>query len=991
MTAEGDIRIKEQFMANDANSQVKGVGPVAGQARRTRYGRGMPRPYGAGVLVLLFSTCGLAQQDIAQIDIPVLRATSFRVPDNLTLRVRLKSITPAVPTPIEWRYGGEGQGGQVIHGVFAKVGVAADAPPAAHALSVGEWSAPVPLVSLASRFSERFFLTITAGNPGKTVDRSTGRRGGYSTDVIFEVEFRAGEDVIKTITSAGPDGGTTTLVIPVYRLTGGAGPNSLAFTEELTDVLGYARCRAEVLEKLPWATGPLPGKYSILNNIGGYGTGFGYGIRTTDRAVTLTEMRSLRQLGVNGFRDPPAFLLEMLRQNDPRAKPWSWGLITHVMGFPVTEYRAGREEDPQAGCPFGDKVAGDARRLVKDSLDNALAGAAKEVWGLTVDEIGAITDRTREKKAHLSVCPRCIRGFQEWLQSQGLQPSDFGASDWSGVRPLDVWTSSTDRPWLRDLGQARAAYYTLAFNNHVTAMLFTSLKQAFAQANAAKRAALAPGGDPNSPAARRPWVYSYALRGNTFLMKGHSLDFFDFYRLADNAIVYETSNREPRIWGWDSYLCDVQRVVGAKMSLAQGIYIKPHRGAPVQRMLSAVSRGDTMLYWYTYGPDYSKGDSFSQDAETLQLTSKAAHLLGAAEEALYGSRWAAGAEVAVVKPETTQRWMNLSGDSPALMAAWENAKWVYSALQHAHLPVDPIDEAILAEEDLSRYKIIYASGSHLTAKAARNLAKYVRDGGTLYTSGWGLARDEANQPLTALAPALGLQDRAEPQMWYRVSLYGGSSIEPYDERSNQLAAVPAGAKVLAGDMIQRSFLPVIGREVLRPTDNTEVLARFADGGAAVTRHPCGKGQVYVVGFFPGLEYSAAVRRPDFNMRRDSDAALRSVIAGPALQRTQPMVDASDPLVEGVLLTNPTNRLRAVTLANWAYGVAALTEDAAHRRSPVVKHLPAENLRIKIRTVAGTKRVYSCMLQRTVAFTESGDSLTAELPRLDEGDVLLLQQ
>ncbi len=970
-------------MGNE-NSQVKAVGPAIRPACGARWA-------GAGVLVLLFSICGLARQDTEQIDLPVLRSASFRVPDNLTLRVRLKSITPEEPTPIEWRYGGEGQGGQVIHGVFAKVGVVADAPLAAQALSVGEWSAPTPIVSLVSRFSDRFFLTITAGNPGRTVDRSTGRRAGYSTSATFEWEFRAGDDVIKTFTSDGPDGGTATLVIPVYRLAGGVGPNSPAFTEELTDVLSYARRRAEALERLSWANGPLPGKYTILNNIGGYGTGFGYGIRTTDRAVTLTEMRSLRQLGVNGFRDPPVFLLDVLRQNDPQAKQWSRGLITHVMGFPVEEYRAGRTEDPQAGCPFGEKVAGETRRLVKESLDNALAPVAEQVWGLTVDEIGAVTDRTREKKAHLSVCPRCIRGFQEWLQGQGLRPADFGAADWSGVRPLDVWTSPSDRPWLRDPGLARAAYYTLAFNNYVTAMLFGSLKEAFARANAAKQAALAPGGDPDSPTARQPWIYSYALRGNTFLMKGHSLDFFDFYRLADNAIVYETSNREPRIWGWDSYLCDVQRVVGAKMSLTQGIYIKPHRGAPVQRMLSAVSRGDTMLYWYTYGPDYSKGDSFSQDAEALQLTSKAAHLLGAAEEALYGSRWVVPAEVAVVKPETTQRWMNLSGDSPALMAAWENAKWVYSALQHAHLPVDPIDEVILAEEDLSKYKIIYVSGSHLTVKAARNLAKYVRDGGTLYTSGWGLARDEANQPLTVLAPALGLPDRAEPEMWYRVSLYGGSNIEPYDERANQLAPVPAGARVTGGNTLQGSFTPVVGRETLRPAEDTEVLARFADGSAAMTRHSYGKGQVYVVGFFPGLEYSAAARRFTFNMRRDFKAALRLVVAGPALKLIRPVVDASDPLVEGVLLGNPANGMRAVTLANWAYGVTAMKEDDSHRRSPIVKHLPTDDLRITIRATQGTKQVISCMLRHTLRFTEWGDSITVELPRLDEGDVLLLRQ
>ena len=91
------------------------------------------------------------------------------------------------------------------------------------------------------------------------------------------------------------------------------------------------------------------------------------------------------------------------------------------------------------------------------------------------------------------------------------------------------------------------------------------------------------------------------------------------------------------------------------------------------------------------------------------------------------------------------------------------------------------------------------------------------------------------------------------------------------------------------------------------------------------------------------------------------------------------------------LDRPANGMCAVTLANWAYGVPALAEDAAHRRSAIVKHLPVENLQVTIRAAQGTKQVRSCMLQRTLRFTESGDCITVELPRLDEGDVLLLKQ
>lgn len=952
---------------------------------------------GFGFAIVLFCvflplplTRSLARQDTEQIDLQIIRSQPFRIPDTLTLRVRLKNISPKEPMPIRWRYGGEGQGGEVYRGVFPKPGVNADAPAEAHTLPVGRWSAPIRLASIVERISEKFFLTVTAGNPGKIIDRGTRRRGGYSTDVTFEFEFLLGDQVIKRFTTEGPDGGTATIVIPFYRLVEGAEPVSPEFVDELTDVLSYARNRDEALENLPWADWPLPRKYAIINNVGGYGTGYGYGVRTTDRAVTAMEMRSLRQLGVNGFRDGPDFVVEMLKRGGPEAEKWNRAMIAHVMGFPVERYRQGRNEDPQAGCPFGDDVRNKTQRLVEQSFEEVLSLPVEQVWGLTVDEIGTVIDQSREKKAHLSFCPRCIKGFQDWLKQKDLKPSDFGASDWSVVRPLNVWDSQSDRPWLRDRGLALAAYYTRDFNNHVTAMMFTDLKKAFARANAEKRAALAPGGDRNSPQAKQPWIYSYALRGNTFLMKGHSLDFFDFYREADNAIVYETSNRGPRIWGWDSYLCDVQRVVAAKMNLARGIYIKPHRGAPLQRMLSAVSRGNTMIYWYTYGPDYKKGDSFSQHGDALRLTSKAAHLLGAAEDALYGAKWAVPAEVAVVKPETTQRWMNLSGNPPNLTAAWENAKWVYTALQHAHIPVDPIDEVILAEEDLSQYKVIYVSGSHITKKAAQGLAGYVEYGGTLYTSGWGLARDEANQPLTTIQAALGLKVRTEPEMWYRVSLYGATRIESYDDKSNRLAPVPSGARVVGGNMIKGSFQPVVGREVLRPEGDIEILAHFADGGAAMTRHQYGKGQTYVVGFFPGLEYSATIRRPDFNMLRDFDPARRHFVAGPALELTKPVVEPSNPLVEGILLKNRDNGMRAVTLANWAYGVAALKENASKRRSPVVEHLRLNDLRVRIRVTEPVREVRSCMLRKNLRFSETGGTVVVELPELEEGDVLMLK-
>lgn len=940
------------------------------------------------IAVLLFGNLATALgQDVQQIDVAVAKSRKAEMADGLSMRVRLTAITPAQPTEIHWRHGGEGQGGDVIRGVFAKPGAEEGD---GHELQIGRWSSSTPVGSLVrERTPEKFFLTITAGKPGNVVDRVTRRRGGYSTDARFEVEFRYRNKVIKRLAERGPDGGTVTVVIPTYRLVDGTTPDDPKFISELTGVLQYATERAKFLESLPWAGGPLPKKFLLINNIGGYGTGSGYGIRTTDKAVTWAELRSLRQLGVNGLRTPPEFLMEMLRNGDPRMQSFRRGLLMPMMGFPVPRYREGREEDPEAGCPFGPGVAERTRTAVDASLGAVLDLPVDEVWGLTVDEIGTVIDLSREGKAHLATCERCGTAFREWLKAKGLQASDFGQVDFSAIRPLNVWQGEGQRPWSSDRGAALAAYWTRDFNNYVTARLFTPLRSSVAAANETKRRQLAEL-QRQPRAAGQPWIYSFALRGNTFLMKGHSLDFFDFYRHADNAIVYETSNREPRIWSWDSYLCDVQRVVAGQMGLARGIYIKPHRGAPLQRMLSAVSRGNTMIYWYTYGPDYKKGDSFSQSREVLKLTSKAAHLLGAAEDVLYRSSWMVPAEIAVVKPETTQRWMNLSGNPPHLTAAWENAKWVYTALQHAHLPVDPIDEQIVATADLSRYKAIYFSGSHVTRAAARALARYVGDGGTLYTSCWGLARDEANRPLTLMEPVLGLRVRQEPEMWYRVQLYGAGAIESYDDRRNQLAAVPGDATVLGGKIFDGSFEPVIGRETLDPREDAEVLARFADTSVSVVRHRYGKGQTYVVGMFPGLEYSATVRSAEYNMRRDFRPDRRRLIAAPALALTAPVVDVSDPLVEGVLLRSAAGTQRAVTLANWAYKTGPTVKDARGRPRTLVAHLPVENVKVTIRGAGKVDRAASCMLHRQLNVTASGETVAFTLPRLEEGDVVVLE-
>jgi hypothetical protein len=846
----------------------------------------------------------LAQE---QVDVATKEAT-WAVPADLTVRARVTKLAPSEPTSLKWRWGGEGLGGSPASGVFGEN------------LAVGAWSEPVPASSFVKgKFPARLFLTVTAGRGGKLArGEAEGyrRMEGQSTGVEVEFEWSWQGKVLKTFTESGPDGGTVGLVIPAVRLAGGKTPADPVFLKELGGLLDHARQRADRLDAALGPAGPAPKRFGIVTDLGGYGSGSYYGIRFTNPAILDAELRTLRRLGVNGFTHAPRFLSE--------SKDFNRLLYAQLGGYPVPAAQKGKEV-PEAGCPFAPGVAARTAAMIEEGLAAARTLPVEEVWWRTEDEIGSIYDRAPEGKAHPATCPACARAFRAYLREQGGRAAD-------DVRPLDL----TSR---RPPGDPLLAYHTAIFANRASAGLFTPLRDALAKANGEK------GG---------PRIYSFALRGNTFLMGGHSLDFFDFYRAADNAFVYETSNRDARIWEWDSYLLDVGRVLAPRLNLRQGVYVKPHRGAPIQRALSAAARGNTMIYWYTYGPEYVKGDTFAGDDAVLAATARAASLLARAEDVLYGAAWAVASEIAVVNPRSSEIWSRFPGGTPA---PYENAKWVWTALAHAHLPADPLDEVMLETEDLSRYRVIYVSGPNLTSAAAAKLARWVEAGGTLVTSGGGCARDEADRPLEALQAVLGLADRAPVELRAAVKAYGGTQIESWGPGFDALGAV--------------------GREILRPAPGTEVLARYADGGAALTRRTHGKGRACVAGYFPGLEYSAGVRKPDFDMSRDFDAVRRAAVVAPALERVKPVVDASSPLVEGVLLRHPTTGKRSVVLMNWAYR-------AVGRRTELV---PVRDLKVAIRAEAAAVR--STALDRPLSFERSADGVLVTLPQLDEGDILRL--
>lgn len=997
-----------------------------------------------------------------------------RPPDVLSLRARALHHTPAERVRIFWRFGGEGLGGNVTRGEFTAVlptaakpaaatgGLEPDTGPVAledapadpdvlvesgktlnyHWLKPGIWSPWAPLAALNGYF-------ITVWLEGRT-------SGGNLKRATIEFECAYAGKVVKTFQETAPDHPTAGIVVPLRRL-GKDGAPTPEFLAELNGLLAYVTRRADTLERDVGTLGALPKRFGIETDCGGYRDQPGYGSRTGNRAVMLAECRTLRLLGVNGFRNVPEFLYDQVRTGEGVGKEFARIRHSGGFGYPVPiwntynmtdkEKKAGMYPPvpPGAGCPYHPAtrqlMAEIPAKLDKLMADDLRQTPLEECWLLTVDEIGTVFDGAPEGKEHMGCCPYCRAGFHEYLKSFGLGPQDFAAKSWDELRPTVGYNAKTWDERLKERAQqqqqkqdalpkvdtaapgvkladgppaatapkslksgtdtgaqdaidtldqqaAQAApqastapaaappghplsdrgwsllyYYTRRFNNDSSARLFSPIRDACNRQNELKRKAVAEG-RADSPEGRQPWVYSYALRGPNFLWSGHSLDLFDFYRYADNGFGFETSNRDPRVWQWDSYMCDIGRTLNLRLGKRLCVYVKPHRGAPIQRALAAASRGFTDIYWYTYGPDWAKGDTFAGRPDLLVAVSRASRLLGGAEKVIYDAAWASPARVAVVRPRTAEFFGN--------SASWENGKWIYTALAHAHLPVDALDEEFLLTEDLSGYKALYISGSHLRRDVAVRLVQWVEAGGTLYTSGWGVACDEADQPLDPLLPAMGLKSRSAPEFWADVPGYHATGLGGLSQKQ----APPEGS-VFKGEGAYAGTFPLrVARETLEVADGTEILARSADGRPLLTCHAQGKGKVYVAGFYAGVEYASDVMKNEYDMATDFNALKRQCIAGPALAAgVVPAVDASHPLVDGVLLRNRASGKRAVVLMNWAYRGGQLVS--------------LENLSIRVPGTAAGK-AFSIGTGQPLAVEPASQDLVIRLPRLDAGDILMVE-
>ncbi len=863
---------------------------------------------------------------------------------TLSVRVRVVKAVPEQKTVrISWRRGGEGLGGLVYRGEFLSTDKKSQIP-------MNQWSAPLPLKEILSSSKGWDFPSIVTTSEPIIAANKTLKAGVPLTDIIVEFEFSEKEKVFKQFTEIAPKGATVGFAFPGNALTQKVSPE---FTSQLNGLSTHAKLRCEQLEKLFPEPAALPKLFGIIGHIGGYGEGppglrggFGFGTRHCNPAILEDEFKTLKLLGVNGMVD--SLRLADAARVGQNFRHIFWG--GPGSGDPMAFFqKPGKPSEMPDGCPFDLDLKTYVIKKTVAAIEEHQKAAAKQSWALWDDEMGVYA------KDHIVRCERCAKVFREYLQTQKVSLSELNKKSWDQVQPYNVWLppppkgakvspSTGMAPVPTNRADALRYYYTYRFMSYANGQVFPEAAQKFKEAN----------------------IYLYAMQGPTPSWNGSSLDWHEFYDLKPNtAFVFETSNRDPRTWQWESYLADIGRGIANRHNMVMGCLIKPHRGAPAQRMLSVVSRGTQAFEWYTYGPDYSKGDSFSQSPELLEQVAKAARFLGSAEPFLFQAKFDGKPEVAFISPRSTEIWSRATDTS---LTAFENAKWVYLALKHSHIPLDILSEQQLAEGKLAQYKVIYIPGTHLRRDSGEAIRNWVRDGGTLWTDASGLSKDEANQTAPAMNEMLGLESR-NLNTWGRVEQYRATDLKPLVETNP-----PTFAEI---QTLKGKIQPKVGLEVLNPK-SADVLATFADGKPAITRNRFGKGQTIVVGFWTGITYSAKVRQTNFDMANDFDPALCQLIATPALdQKVNRPAITNHPLVEAVCLKKDSQH--SVALINWSFKrkLGDTTKGTLQPVENLVVELPNLNPSEKVRSI-----VYGPLVVK---------NKTIVLPKITEIDLLIIEK
>lgn len=363
------------------------------------------------------------------------------------------------------------------------------------------------------------------------------------------------------------------------------------------------------------------------------------------------------------------------------------------------------------------------------------------------------------------------------------------------------------------------------------------------------------------------------------------------------------------------YYAAIAECAARKRNLPKGFFIVGRTGSVDRKAMMLVARGHTLLYFYDWGPEYTRGavDTWSHIPSVYPQIGRVARAVGPADRILAEGRHEP-ARVAVLYNRTQEYWRG------SWAGAHFNRLLLYLALQHAHLPTDVIIEENLIPEGLAPYRVVFVQGLNMTRAGLRALREWVEKGGMVIAeagTGW---YDEFDEPMGEAETFFGARQRLSGLSEGGFAPADISGHTPMDELTvSETPWTPAGV------------LPVVGpKVVLEPLEGAEVIGRYRDGTAGVVIRRQGQGKTLLWGVMLGHLYRQNAPLDENRKPTRYTAERRAMIVKAVLEEAgRGRVAFSEPLTEAVLVEHETGL--AICLSDfserpWAEAVLRIKTD-----------------------------------------------------------------
>jgi hypothetical protein len=283
-------------------------------------------------------------------------------------------------------------------------------------------------------------------------------------------------------------------------------------------------------------------------------------------------------------------------------------------------------------------------------------------------------------------------------------------------------------------------------------------------------------------------------------------------------------------------------------------------------------------------------------------------MIAKAEEVLWPGR-SQPAEVAILAPRSSFIWDDNGGIGKSPIEDATNNHLtrrtidyaaevfgIYSALQHANIPCDFVDEDGLTANGLAPLKVLYVTQPNLPVEGAEAIANWVRAGGTLVKTSGAMQRDRYNQPLPAATTAdFSTEEPRSPLLIPDLSAF------------NSVTTGTGSAGDFSAVAVRGNFSQV--------APGSEVVGTFADDKPAIVKQPLGNGHVLHFAWMPGLSYLKSSDKTEDGLPVGFSESLRDwIVLAVRDAGVQSNVVVNHAMIETPLLLSDAGA--AITLLNW---------------------------------------------------------------------------